>query len=336
MYTHVIKLSDGQFRRKTGVKRATFTRMVEVVKGAEEKRKKLAGRPSKLCYEDQVLMSLEYLREYRTYFSLGHLYGVSESNCYKICKKVEDILIQSKDFRLPNRKDLHEDPTIEVVVVDAAESPIERPKKSNGSTTQARKRGTRSKRKSSFKHQTRRYSKSPRRMANGMISGSWKSRDSPCERKQNSWEIRGTKASRSSMETQSSQRKRSEGLISQKKRNGLIIPTPHSGLWLKMSFVCSSGSILLPIGTVTDGDDLGCGLHSLPGCTITNYDFWKRSNKFQRGVLGYANPKAKHEDIELKTYAKYILNEGTNEEKRELMGCFKSKVKITKGVVTIQ
>ncbi len=62
----------------------------------------------------------------------------------------------------------------------------------------------------------------------------------------------------------------------------------------------------------------------------------KRFNKFQRGVLGFSDHKTKHEDIDLKTYAKYILKEGTNEEKRELMGCFKSKLKITKGIVTIE
>jgi DNA invertase Pin-like site-specific DNA recombinase len=62
----------------------------------------------------------------------------------------------------------------------------------------------------------------------------------------------------------------------------------------------------------------------------------KRFNKFQRGVLGHTNPKATHEDIDPKTYARYTLKEGTNEEKRELMGCFKSKLKITKGVVMIE
>ena len=61
----------------------------------------------------------------------------------------------------------------------------------------------------------------------------------------------------------------------------------------------------------------------------------KRHNKFQRTVLGFSKTDTKHEDIDLRTYAKYILKEGTNEEKRELMGCFKSKLKITKGVVTI-
>ncbi len=61
----------------------------------------------------------------------------------------------------------------------------------------------------------------------------------------------------------------------------------------------------------------------------------KRFNKFQRGVLGIGNSQAKHQDIDLKTYAKYILKEGTNEEKRELIGCFKSKINIVKGVVVV-
>ena len=77
MYKQVNKLKDTQFRRKTGVKRNTFNKMVEIVRNAEETRKKIMGRPLKLSYEDQVLMSLEYLREYRTYFSLGQIYELS-------------------------------------------------------------------------------------------------------------------------------------------------------------------------------------------------------------------------------------------------------------------
>lgn len=62
-------------------------------------------------------------------------------------------------------------------------------------------------------------------------------------------------------------------------------------------------------------------------------DELKRFNKFQKGVLGMSKSETKHEDIDFKIYAKYILKEGTNEEKRELMGCLKSKIKITKGVI---
>jgi DNA invertase Pin-like site-specific DNA recombinase len=65
-------------------------------------------------------------------------------------------------------------------------------------------------------------------------------------------------------------------------------------------------------------------------------DELKRHNNFQRTVLGLSNPDATHEEINIKTYAKYILKEGTNEEKRELMGCFKSKFKVMKGVVSVE
>jgi hypothetical protein len=65
-------------------------------------------------------------------------------------------------------------------------------------------------------------------------------------------------------------------------------------------------------------------------------DELKRHNKFQRTVLGLSDPGATHEEINIRTYAKYILKEGTNEEKRELMGCFKSKFKVNNGAVTIE
>jgi hypothetical protein len=143
MYEKISKLNDAQFRRKTGVKRKTFEAMVRLVTESETQRKKISGRPLKLSYEDQVLLSLEYLREYRTYFSLAQIYGISEANTYKICKRVEDILVKSKEFRLPNRKETYEDMEIECVVVDASESVIERPKKNKKSTTPVRKRNTR-------------------------------------------------------------------------------------------------------------------------------------------------------------------------------------------------
>lgn len=62
----------------------------------------------------------------------------------------------------------------------------------------------------------------------------------------------------------------------------------------------------------------------------------KRFNKFQKGVLGITNSQINHQEVDMKTYAIYILKNGIKEEKRELMGCFKSKIKITKGIVTIE
>lgn len=75
-------------------------------------------------------MTLEYLREYRTYFHIVQNYGISESNAYKICKWVEDTLVKDKRFALPGHKALlGSDAEYEVILIDASESPIERPKK---------------------------------------------------------------------------------------------------------------------------------------------------------------------------------------------------------------
>lgn len=131
--------------------------MVNLVKEVEAQRKKVSGRPLKLSYEDQVLLSLEYLREYRTYFSLGQIYGISESNTFKICRKIEDILVASKEFKLPNKKDIYEDPAIECILVDASESIVERPKKNKESTIQERKRNIPSKHKSLYKKESERF-----------------------------------------------------------------------------------------------------------------------------------------------------------------------------------
>jgi hypothetical protein len=148
MYNKIEKLNDQQFRRKTGVKRNTFNKTLEIVLNFESKRKKLSGRPLKLSYEDQILLSLSYLREYTTYFSLAQSFAISEANCYKICKRIEDILIKADEFKLPNKKEIYEDVEVEVLVVDATETRIQRPKKSKGNTTQERKSVIQSKLKS--------------------------------------------------------------------------------------------------------------------------------------------------------------------------------------------
>lgn len=129
-YQTVSKLNNDEFRRLTGIKKETFEKMMEVLREDEKKYKAQGGKPTKLSLEDRLLMTLEYLREYRTYFHVGQSYGVSESVCWRNCRWVEDCLIKSKAFSLPGRKALlKSDHEFEVILIDAAESPIERPKK---------------------------------------------------------------------------------------------------------------------------------------------------------------------------------------------------------------
>lgn len=54
----------------------------------------------------------------------------------------------------------------------------------------------------------------------------------------------------------------------------------------------------------------------------------KRFQKFQKGVLGIKeNPKTKKE-VDIRTYAKYLLKEGSVIEKRELLSCLNGKIKL--------
>lgn len=120
--------------------------MVNILKEHQKEKKRQGGRNNKLSIEDMLLMRLEYIREYRTYFHISQSYGVSESSTYKTIKWVEDTLIKHPDFSLPGRKELiKNDNEYELVLIDASESPIERPKKSKGDTILVRKNGTHSK-----------------------------------------------------------------------------------------------------------------------------------------------------------------------------------------------
>ncbi len=137
-YEQIKHLKPAQFRRACGVQPETFEQMVSVITQARAHQS--PGRPSKLSIADQVLLTLEYLREYRTYFHIAQSWGVSEATVYRIVQRTETELIHSQLFRLPGRKQLLEpEHELVMVVVDVVEHPIERPQKNSELTTPARK-----------------------------------------------------------------------------------------------------------------------------------------------------------------------------------------------------
>ena len=136
--------SEDKFRRLTGIKRTTFDVMINILREAEALLKAQGGKPNKLVIEDRLLMSLEYLREYRTYFHISRSYGISESACYRNIRWIEDTLIKDGQFSLPGRKALlKSDVEYEVVLIDATETPIERPKKNKDTFIPAKRRDIR-------------------------------------------------------------------------------------------------------------------------------------------------------------------------------------------------
>lgn len=129
-YENMKNYSASRFRQVTGVLPETFDVMVnELKKQAEQQQKKVAGRPRALAIEDQLLMTLEYYREYRSYDCIAASYGVGKGTVSRTINWVENVLVKSGLFNLPGKKALTKNTSeIEVIVVDSTETPIERPK----------------------------------------------------------------------------------------------------------------------------------------------------------------------------------------------------------------
>ncbi len=87
---------------------------------------------------------LEYWREYRTQFHIAKSWNLSEPTVCRIITKIENILKRSPDFALLGKKALRESENIiEVIVVDATETEIERPKKNSAGIIRGKRSDTR-------------------------------------------------------------------------------------------------------------------------------------------------------------------------------------------------
>lgn len=96
-------LSNPKFKRRFGIQRPTFQRMVDGLK-AQMPELPCPGRPPSLSIEDQILVALEYWREYRTCFHIATDRGVSEATICRTVHRVEARLMASGRFRLPGKK----------------------------------------------------------------------------------------------------------------------------------------------------------------------------------------------------------------------------------------
>jgi len=130
------------FKRMFGVETQTFMKMKEILDKEYEKMHMKGGSPPKLSVEDKLYAALKYLREYRTMESISGDYGVSKSTICESIQWVENTLTKDGTFKLPGKKVLKEpDGTIEYIVVDVTESPVNRPKKTKNPIIPAKKSG---------------------------------------------------------------------------------------------------------------------------------------------------------------------------------------------------
>lgn len=140
-YEKLKELKPELFKRLTGVKPDTFKAMLRECEEYHETKKSKGGKPNKLSVSSQILLMLEYYREYRSMAHMAFDYEVSESTVSRTIKEIESVLLQSGKFSLPSKKALYENDGIDLqyILIDATECPIERPKKSKEDAIAGRK-----------------------------------------------------------------------------------------------------------------------------------------------------------------------------------------------------
>ena len=87
-------LKPSAFKRRCGIQIETFEQMVELLRPHLDRRGRRGGQ-AKLTVEDQLLLVLEYWREYRTQFHIATTWGLSESAVCRLIQRVERLLMDS-------------------------------------------------------------------------------------------------------------------------------------------------------------------------------------------------------------------------------------------------
>lgn len=134
-------LNRTSYRRRTGIYPETFHDMHEILQAWEGQKKK-SGRPAALSMVEQLILTLEFWREYQTYRHLGRDWGVHETTAQRAVERVEAALLASQRFSLPGKRSLITEEVVQnAVLVDVSEVPCERPKKINGPGTAVKRSG---------------------------------------------------------------------------------------------------------------------------------------------------------------------------------------------------
>lgn len=96
--------NDKDFKEIFGVKKETFNEMLEILTADRLRRLQKGGRRPKLSVGDQLFLTLQYWREYRTMEHIAFDFGVAKSTVCDTITMVENILIKDKKFHLPGKK----------------------------------------------------------------------------------------------------------------------------------------------------------------------------------------------------------------------------------------
>jgi hypothetical protein len=130
-YLETLKHCGGKkFRRKVGIRRRTFRQMYQRVRASLDQKRiqqpltRRGKTSTALTRVEKLLLTFVYVRQYPTFAELGDMFGISESYANKLYHRYLDILVQV--LGLPGKNALL-DESLQAVLLDVTEQPIERP-----------------------------------------------------------------------------------------------------------------------------------------------------------------------------------------------------------------
>jgi len=128
-YEKIENLEEKEFKLITGVTRAVFDKMLEVLREEYAKDHIGGGQPG-LPVEVRLTLALEYWREYRSQRHMAVSHQISKSAVNQAILWVEYRLSDREEFKLTDLKERFkpgEESCISVIAIDVEEQPIERP-----------------------------------------------------------------------------------------------------------------------------------------------------------------------------------------------------------------
>jgi len=121
-------LKESGYQSLFGVKKEVFDKMLFVLERAQAELHMRGGKPPTLSVLDKLIITLDYYKDYRPMHRIGFDYGVTKNAISKAILWVECELLKDERYHLPSKKTLRE-ADYEIILVDATECAIEKPKK---------------------------------------------------------------------------------------------------------------------------------------------------------------------------------------------------------------
>ena len=136
----IANLKAEKYQELFGVNKTTFETMLEVLETDYRKKHQRGGRPPKLSVLDKLIIMLQYYKEYRAMECVAFDYGVYKSTICDAIHWAEETLIADGRFHLPSKRELLNNQSLEVVIMDVTECETERPKKNKNATIPVKRR----------------------------------------------------------------------------------------------------------------------------------------------------------------------------------------------------